>query len=107
MCGIAGIVAPELPPEERLAWVSRMVERLAHRGPSGSAVLDRDGCALGIARLAIVAPGQPASVFVNELGDVHAVVNGEVYNHAALRSQLRGRGHDVPSGPDTAILPHL
>lgn len=107
MCGIAGIVAPDLAPHERLALVREMVHRLRHRGPSGEAVWDGGACALGIARLAIVAPNQPARVLASESGDVTGVVNGEVYNHDELLLALRGRGHEVPDGPDTAVLPHL
>jgi len=107
MCGIAGIVAPDLAPHERLALVREMVHRLRHRGPSGEAVWDGGACALGIARLAIVAPNQPARVLASESGDVTGVVNGEVYNHEELLLALRGRGHEVPDGPDTAVLPHL
>ena len=98
MCGIAGIVAPELPPSERLALVRAMVARLRHRGPSGEAIWDDGECALGIARLAIVAPNQPASVLANERGDVRGVVNGEIYNHLALLGELRARGHDIAAG---------
>ncbi|MGH7729752.1 MAG: asparagine synthase (glutamine-hydrolyzing), partial [Candidatus Eiseniibacteriota bacterium] len=107
MCGIAGLWAPGIDPDTRSALVARMVERLRHRGPSGTAVWEGEGIALGIARLAIVARHAPASVLSNEDGTLRAVVNGEIYNHAALRLALRGRGHDVAGGPDTAVIPHL
>ncbi len=107
MCGIAGIVAPDLAPAERLEYLREMVHRLRHRGPSGEAVWDGGECALGIARLAIVAPQQVAAVMTSESGDLTAVVNGEVYNHRELLLALRGRGHSVPDGPDTAVIPHL
>ena len=55
MCGIAGLVAPELPAAERLELVRVMIGRLRHRGPSGEALWDGGECALGVARLAIVA----------------------------------------------------
>jgi asparagine synthase (glutamine-hydrolysing) len=107
MCGIAGLIAPDLAPHERLEWVRRMVLRLRHRGPSGEALWDGGDCAMGIARLAIVAPGQRARVLENESGDVIGVANGELYNHTELLRALRDRGHVVPDGPDTAMLPHL
>ena len=107
MCGIAGLWAPQLDPHERAALVAEMVERLRHRGPSGTAVWNGEGIALGIARLAIVARHAPASVLTNEDASLHAVVNGEVYNHDHLRHGLRKRGHDVATGPDTAVIPHL
>ncbi len=107
MCGIAGLVAPDLAPHERLELVGRMVRRMRHRGPSGEALWDGGACALGIARLAIVAPNQPARVLESETGDVVGVANGELYNHHELLDGLRSRGHVVPDGPDTATLPHL
>ena len=107
MCGIAGLVAPELSPQARLSLVRGMVARLRHRGPSGEASWDDGECALGIARLAIVAPDQPARVLDNERGDIVCVVNGELYNHQSLLHQLRRRGHVIGEGPDTALLPQL
>ncbi len=107
MCGIAGLVDPDLAPHERLEWVRRMVEQLRHRGPSGEALWDGGDCALGISRLAIVAPGQRARVLESETSDVVGVANGEIYNHHELLRALRERGHVVPDGPDTALLPHL
>jgi asparagine synthase (glutamine-hydrolysing) len=107
MCGIAGLVAPDLSAPERLEIVRAMVARLKHRGPSGEAIWDGGECALGIARLAIVAPNEPVRVLQSETGDVVGVANGEIYNHRVLEQQLRSRGHDVRSGPDTALLPHL
>jgi asparagine synthase (glutamine-hydrolysing) len=108
MCGIAGLWAPRIEARERQALVERMVARLRHRGPSGTAVWDDgEGIALGIARLAIVARQAPTSVLANEDDTLRAVVNGEIYNHETLRRMLRERGHVVDAGPDTAIVPHL
>ena len=107
MCGIAGLVAPNLPGAERLELVRGMVARLRHRGPSGEALWDGGDCALGIARLAIVAPREPARVLESETGDVVGVANGELYNHRVLERGLLARGHRFTPGPDTALLPHL
>src|SRR5947207_683011 len=107
MCGIAGLVAPDLSAPERLDLVRGMVARLRHRGPSGEALWDGGECALGISRLAIVAPREPARVMESETGDVVGVANGEIYNHRELERELRGRGHNFFPAPDTALLPHL
>lgn len=107
MCGIAGLIAPDLSAPERLDFVRAMVRRMRHRGPSGEALWAGENIAIGIARLAIVAPNQPARTLESETGDVVGVANGEIYNHDALLRELRSRGHDVPEGPDTALLPHL
>ncbi|HEV2105841.1 MAG TPA: asparagine synthase (glutamine-hydrolyzing) [Candidatus Eisenbacteria bacterium] len=107
MCGIAGLLAPDLPAPERLEHVRAMVARLRHRGPSGEALWDGGECALGLTRLAIVAPRQTARALESETGDVVGVANGEIYNHRELDRELRGRGHTLADGPDTALLPHL
>jgi asparagine synthase (glutamine-hydrolysing) len=107
MCGIAGLVAPDLGGAERLELVRGMVARQRHRGPSGEALWDGGDCALGIARLAIVAPREPARVMESETADVVGVANGEIYNHQALERELLARGHRFTPGPDTALLPHL
>jgi asparagine synthase (glutamine-hydrolysing) len=107
MCGIAGLWAPRLSSDERQVLVGAMVDRLGHRGPSGRALWGDDQVALGIARLAIVAPHEPAHLFHDEAGTRHALVNGEIYNHADLRDGLRARGHVVETGIDTAVVTHL
>jgi asparagine synthase (glutamine-hydrolysing) len=47
---------------------------------------------------------QPLS---NENGRVVAVVNGEFYDHAAIRAELEARGHRFATRSDSEILPHL
>ena len=107
MCGIAGLWAPRLTPEERSALVGAMLDRLRHRGPDGTALWDGDGVTLGITRLAIVSPHLPARVLTDRSGAIQAVVNGEVYNHSSLRADLALLDHEIAAGPDTAVIPHL
>src|SRR5207247_3038220 len=107
MCGIAGLWAPDLRLEERRALVASMLGALAHRGPDGMASWSDSSVTLGLTRLAIVAPEAPTQVIANETGRIHAVVNGEIYNHRSLAGWLVTRGHDVPAGPDTGVVVHL
>ena len=107
MCGIAGLWAPELSSDARRQHVERMLGCLVHRGPDGDALWNGPGITLGLARLAIVAPHLPARTAENETATVHAVVNGEIYNHRELRRGLEARGHRFTSGPDTTVIPHL
>ncbi len=107
MCGIAGLWAPDLAPDERLALVEGMLGVLRHRGPDGTAVWQGDGITLGLARLAIVAPQVPPRVYCSEDAHLHTVVNGEIYNHLELRTLLAARGHTLEPGPDTVVVPHL
>jgi asparagine synthase (glutamine-hydrolysing) len=64
------------------------------------------GVSLGARRLSIIdveGGHQPVS---NEDGTVWAALNGEIYNHPALRATLRGCGHRFASGVDTEVLVH-
>ena len=98
MCGIAGLWAPDLAPEQRATLVDGMLRRMRHRGPDGVATWHGDGLSFGITRLAIVAPGMPPCAYPNEDGRVHSVVNGEIYNHDELARALAARGHRMEPG---------
>jgi asparagine synthase (glutamine-hydrolysing) len=105
VCGIYGIVGAAVPPTD--AALASMAGRLWHRGPDGDgrAVSGRAG--LGCRRLAIIDVAGGAQPVANEAGDVLAVCNGEIYNHARLRRELMGRGHHFRTRSDAEVLPHL
>ena len=105
MCGIAGIHAPGGEADPQL--VAAMVRRLVHRGPDGDGFFDAAGVALGMRRLAIIDPEHGHQPLRDESGDVVAVFNGELYNHAELRTGLEARGHRLRSGSDGEVIPHL
>src|SRR4029453_14030308 len=78
---------------------------ILHRGPDDGSTDVFGHCRLGHQRLEVIdleTGYQPVS---NESGEVAAVFNGEVYNFAALRDELRG--HEVRGTGDTPVLPHL
>ncbi len=112
MCGIIGVVSPGGPPVEPDLF-ARMCDTLAHRGPDdrGTCLFSSDrgpGAALGHTRLAILdlSPNgrQPMA---NEEGSIHLTCNGEIYNHAELRTQTEGRGHGYCSRTDVETILHL
>jgi asparagine synthase (glutamine-hydrolysing) len=84
MCGLFGGLGVERVAD---AVFEQMAQRLAHRGPDGVAVARRGAAVLGLTRLAIVGAQEPARVFT--FGPYAAVMNGELYNHAALRRSLK------------------
>ncbi|MBU1228842.1 MAG: asparagine synthase (glutamine-hydrolyzing) [Proteobacteria bacterium] len=93
MCGISGILdaTGASTPAELAEAAARMANALAHRGPDGhGAYADPAGhLALGHRRLAILdlSPqgGQPMR---SHCGRFVLCYNGEIYNHAELRSQI-------------------
>src|SRR3954453_14983879 len=93
MCGIAGFVSVDGLDQHAPARAIRMRDILTHRGPDEAGLHVDTHAALGHRRLSIVdvvAGQQPAS---NEDGTVWIVFNGEIYNHADIRRDLEGRGH--------------
>jgi asparagine synthase (glutamine-hydrolysing) len=110
MCGIVGAFHPgeaSIDP----AIVERMRDRMAHRGPDGAGLWqspDR-ACVLGHRRLSIIdlstAADQPMQ---NAAGTVALVFNGEIYNHAEIRTRLQalGRYEWRTDHSDTEVLLH-
>src|SRR3954469_24584737 len=76
-----------------------------HGGPDAQSVISGDEWTLGNNRLAIMDPGRGSQPY--RLGDVVAVFNGEIYNHAELRRNLRARGHTFTDECDGSIIPAL
>jgi len=104
MCGICGSTSD---PEGRA--VEAMNAAMVHRGPDDDGrFVDRDtGVALGARRLSIIDVEGGHQPLANEDGTVWAVLNGEIYNHPALRRHLEARGHRFATGCDTEVLVHL
>ncbi|MDB4891038.1 MAG: hypothetical protein JWL61_2893 [Gemmatimonadetes bacterium] len=83
-----------------------MCGAIRHRGPDdeGHHVGDRVG--LGMRRLSVIDVAGGHQPIANEDGTVTVVFNGEIYNHHAIRAELRGR-HDHKTRSDTEVLVHL
>ncbi len=109
MCGICGFLNrdPARPARADQALLERMTDVIAHRGPDGSGAYIDGPVALGHRRLAIIdLSSSGAQPMANEDGTVQVTFNGEIYNHAALRDELRARGHVFRSRCDTEVLVH-
>ncbi|MBF6546634.1 asparagine synthase (glutamine-hydrolyzing) [Nocardia brasiliensis] len=101
MCRIFGCFGKTLPVSE-LALSSR---QQFDGGPDTQRFASGAGWSLGMNRLAIVNPEGGSQPF--RLGAITVVYNGEIYNHAALRHDLRARGFHITDRCDGAILPAL
>jgi len=93
-------------PDPRI--VQRFAAAMIHRGPDGGGFFFDGPAALAHRRLSIIdlsAAGlQPMT---NEDGGVAIVVNGEIYNHQELRSDLERKGHHFRSHSDSEVVAHL
>jgi asparagine synthase (glutamine-hydrolysing) len=103
VCGIAGLYSPAGTPNPEL--VDAMRGALLHRGPDDGSTDTFGRCVLGHQRLKVIDLDAGYQPVANETGDVVAVFNGEAYNFAALRAELRR--HEIRGTGDTPILPHL
>ena len=109
MCGICGVVQLTGEPREPLPLdrLDLMTDVLRHRGPDDRGTHLAPGIALGVRRLSIVDVDGGHQPVANEDGRVVAVQNGELYNHAGIRDELRSQGHVLTTRCDTEVLPHL
>src|ERR1019366_3169782 len=106
MCGIAGIVASEGRQISALE-LKAMTDRMVHRGPDDEGFLASGFVGLGMRRLSIIDVEGGHQPLSNEGGDIHLVVNGEIYNHLELRQQLVARGHVFRTASDGEVILHL
>jgi asparagine synthase (glutamine-hydrolysing) len=104
MCGIAGLMRPQQPLGVHRA-AAGMATALASRGPDGEGAWSDEvtGVAIAHRRLAVIdtspAGAQP---MVSADGRYVVVLNGEIYDHRALRTELGDRPYSGHG--DTATL---
>ena len=91
MCGIAGWAGPGIAAGDEV--MAALLGALAHRGPDAEGWRAGAGWAVGARRLAIIDLETGDQPIANEAGDVHAVLNGEIYNYRELRQRLLAAGH--------------
>jgi asparagine synthase (glutamine-hydrolysing) len=84
-----------------------MTEVIWSRGPDDQGFHADGRMNLGSRRLSIIDLAGGRMPIGNETGDVWVVYNGEVYNFAALRSDLEARGHRFTTRTDTEVIVHL
>ena len=103
MCGIAGIISPDLCGSRRQELVVQMTELLAHRGPDDSGIFEAETACLGHRRLSIIdlSPGGHQPMIE---GNVVLLFNGEIYNYRDLRDDLEKVGVVCNTRSDTEVL---
>jgi asparagine synthase (glutamine-hydrolysing) len=107
---MCGIIADHRPGGGVDACVLRKaLAVLRHRGPDGEGMwLSPDGrVGLGHVRLAVIDPLHSPQPIAGEDERCWIVVNGEFYDHEAIRQDLMRRGHRFRTGGDSEIALHL
>jgi len=106
VCGIAGLVATDALHDEDTARALRMRDILTHRGPDGAGIYSDARALLTHRRLSIVDLAGGHQPLSNEDGTVWVTYNGEIYNHADVRSVLESHGHRYRTKSDTETIVH-
>ncbi len=108
MCGLGAVLlaSPDAVPEALLRQRgTAMAGMLWHRGPDGWDCWTAPGVMLAHTRLKIIdttdAAAQPMH---DDIGAVHLVFNGEIYNFRELRAELAALGHRFRSSGDTEVV---
>jgi asparagine synthase (glutamine-hydrolysing) len=105
MCGIAGFVISGAV-QSGLPVLKKMTGILAHRGPDGQGYYTGKTAFLGHRRLSIIDVANGSQPLSNEDGSIWVTYNGEIFNHADLRSVLERGGHRYRTRADTETVVH-
>jgi len=106
MCGICGKLYYDPNRKGSADLVQKMMDTIAHRGPDGEGEYAVGPVVLGHRRLAIIDLDTGAQPMSNEDKTIWIVYNGEIYNFAALREELRQKGHVFATASDTEVIIH-
>jgi asparagine synthase (glutamine-hydrolysing) len=88
MCGIACVLDIHSDPMALRERAIAMARLLRHRGPDWSGIYADENAILAHERLSIVDVEHGAQPLTNAAGDLVLAVNGEIYNHRPLRTEL-------------------
>ncbi|HEY5366346.1 MAG TPA: asparagine synthase (glutamine-hydrolyzing), partial [Casimicrobiaceae bacterium] len=109
MCGIAGYINLDgrpLAPDADEPVLAGMGDALHHRGPDDTRVLLWENVGFIFKRLSIVDLEGGAQPLHAADGRISAMVNGEIYNHRAIRADLAHR-HSFGTASDCEVIPYL
>ena len=106
MCGIAGWMERDCRMTERSQTLKAMSETLERRGPDENGTYINGDLALIHRRLAVIDRENGKQPMSARHGDVTYVIvyNGELYNSAALREELRADGYHFRGHSDTEVV---
>jgi len=107
MCGICGVFFSDRQRKVDADVLARMNQQIAHRGPDDDGFFVDGNVGLAARRLSIIDIRTGHQPISNEDGSIWIVFNGEIYNHAQLRTSLETRGHRYKTKSDTETIVHL
>lgn len=104
MCGIAGWFGLQVESSNRGSLLNKMCDVIKHRGPDERGLYFDDHVGLGFQRLSIVDIESGHQPMVSGDGSVIITFNGEIFNHAALRSEMIRNGESFSTRSDTEVI---
>lgn len=105
MCSILGILDLKSDPAALRAQALDLSRRMRHRGPDWSGVYANSNAILVHERLAIVGVDSGAQPLLSPDGKLALAVNGEIYNHRALRARFEASYQFQTHSDCEVILP--
>jgi asparagine synthase (glutamine-hydrolysing) len=104
MCGIAGFFGAA-SEGTAVGLLDSFNSMQSHRGPDDAAIWLEEAVGLAHTRLAIIDLHTGQQPMLSTDGRYAIVLNGEIYNHRQLRSELAAKGYSFRTGSDTEIIP--
>lgn len=104
MCGIVGFTNSI---DNSNIVISKMMDRIKHRGPDAEGSFVDEDIALGHRRLSIIdVSSQGDQPIFNEDKSLVLIFNGEIYNFREIREKLIAAGHIFRTKTDSEVLIH-
>lgn len=103
MCSIFGILDLKTDPAALRSKALELSHLMRHRGPDWSGIFACDNAILAHERLSIVDVNTGAQPLYSADGNLVLAVNGEIYNHQALRAQLADK-YDFQTHSDCEVI---
>ena len=91
MCGITGYIKNNNNYNKEV--LSKMMDRIKHRGPDGYGKYEDNYISLGHVRLSIIDLTNGNQPMFNEDNNIITIFNGEIYNYVELKSELIKKKH--------------
>ena len=102
MCGIFGVVAPNIEQ----SFLEQATSAISHRGPDDAGYYRDAHVGLGHRRLSIIDLAGGHQPIFNEDRSLVIVFNGEIFNYQELMEHLIAKGHRFATRSDTETIVH-
>lgn len=104
MCSILALLDLQSDPAALRARALELSRCMRHRGPDWSGVYADGRAVLAHERLAVVGVDSGAQPLVDAGGRLALAVNGEIYNHRALRAEAERGGYAFQTASDCEVI---